>query len=283
MKLQVEHIQMIEIPGNDTVSITGLEQLCLLVFDKGKGGISDKTYIVSYNEHSVFLLRSCRELILSNDLDETISVLYIPIDRKTPISDHQYYRLLNIFDRVDDSITQIEMQEDRFSDIRCYFELIRNEIAGGQPYSSRFVRQLESMLTAYVARHMHTSLQIEPLENNIFEPAEKMRSIIDNRYSQPLSLSFLSEELGLSTQHLSKIFRQKYGISYIDYLNGVRIEHAKRLLVDTSDLITDVAYEVGFNNSTHFCTTFRKLTGMSPNSFRKAQKRKYGRNHLDVQ
>ncbi|MBO4358516.1 MAG: helix-turn-helix domain-containing protein, partial [Erysipelotrichaceae bacterium] len=58
---------------------------------------------------------------------------------------------------------------------------------------------------------------------------------------------------------------------------------AKRLLVDTSDLITDVAYEVGYNNSTHFCTTFRKLTGMSPNSFRKARKRKYGRNDLDVQ
>lgn len=274
MKLNVEQMQTIEIPGNDTAVISGLQEQCLFIFDEGKGGLSDKSYILSYHEHSVVLVRSCKELIISNDLQQSISIQYIPVGSQILAPDPQYLRLLDILKKSKDAITVIEVDEETFADIREYCTLIRRESRQNRPYSLRFIKMLESILAAYISRYLMLSWQIRSPENTAIDAAEKMRSLIDSHYELPLSLSYFSSELGLSEQHLSKIFKERYGISYIDHLNRVRIGHARQFLSDTNDLITDIALDVGYNNSTHFCTTFKRLTGVSPNQYRKTHRKK---------
>ena len=58
-------------------------------------------------------------------------------------------------------------------------------------------------------------------------------------------------------------------MTFLNYLNGLRIERAGVLLRETTDNALDICYQVGFNDYTHFGRQFKKNTGMSPAEFRK--------------
>jgi two-component system response regulator YesN len=79
----------------------------------------------------------------------------------------------------------------------------------------------------------------------------------------------IAEAVGVSKQHLDRIFRQELGLSINDYLNRLRIRRAQEYLANTTDDITLIAMRVGFNDSAYFSRVFRKLVGESPRVFRK--------------
>jgi transcriptional regulator GlxA family with amidase domain len=87
-------------------------------------------------------------------------------------------------------------------------------------------------------------------------------------YDRPLSRREIAEAIGVSENHLSRIFRRELGISPWDYLNRYRIKRAKDLLTRTSDSITSVALQVGFNDPAYFSRVFRRQAGLSPSEFR---------------
>jgi signal transduction histidine kinase/AraC-like DNA-binding protein/DNA-binding response OmpR family regulator len=92
---------------------------------------------------------------------------------------------------------------------------------------------------------------------------------LQENYTHPLSRRKIAEAIGVSENHLSRIFRRELGISPWDYLNRYRIRQAKQLLTSTEDSITSVALQVGFNDPAYFSRVFRKQIGQSPSAFRK--------------
>jgi signal transduction histidine kinase/AraC-like DNA-binding protein len=92
---------------------------------------------------------------------------------------------------------------------------------------------------------------------------------LQENYAHPLSRPEIAEHIGVSENHLSRIFRRELGISPWDYLNRYRIKQAKELLVNTRGTITSVALQVGFNDPAYFSRVFRKQVGQSPSAFRK--------------
>jgi signal transduction histidine kinase/AraC-like DNA-binding protein/DNA-binding response OmpR family regulator len=92
---------------------------------------------------------------------------------------------------------------------------------------------------------------------------------LQENYAHPLSRPEIAEYIGVSENHLSRIFRRELGISPWDYLNRYRIKQAKELLVNTRDTITSVALQVGFNDPAYFSRVFRRQVGQSPSAFRK--------------
>jgi signal transduction histidine kinase/AraC-like DNA-binding protein/DNA-binding response OmpR family regulator len=95
---------------------------------------------------------------------------------------------------------------------------------------------------------------------------------LQEKYAHPLSRPEIAEYIGVSENHLSRIFRRELGISPWDYLNRYRIKQAKELLISTGDTITSVALQVGFNDPAYFSRVFRKQVGQSPSAFRKQTK-----------
>ena len=67
----------------------------------------------------------------------------------------------------------------------------------------------------------------------------------------------------------SRIFKQRYGVPPYRYLIGLRIDYASDLLRESSLSVTQVCHRSGFNSLSHFITTFRRHTGMSPSQFRR--------------
>jgi AraC-like DNA-binding protein len=73
----------------------------------------------------------------------------------------------------------------------------------------------------------------------------------------------------LSPYYLTRIFKARYGVPPYRYVIGLRIADATALLRDSSLSVTQICHRTGFNSLSHFITTFRRHTGMSPSRYRR--------------
>ena len=83
-----------------------------------------------------------------------------------------------------------------------------------------------------------------------------------------LSLNKLSESIAESENHISETLSQFLHTKFFQFVNGFRIEEAKRELQDSDKLITNIAFDVGFNSKSTFNTAFKKIVGDSPSAYR---------------
>ncbi|MDO5577543.1 MAG: AraC family transcriptional regulator [Fibrobacter sp.] len=107
------------------------------------------------------------------------------------------------------------------------------------------------------------------IDNDTIDEKKKILEYLGSNFSdQNLSLSKMSDDIGVSTVKISSIIKQSYNLSFRQYLNTIRIAEAKRLLQKTKLQISQIAYKVGYTNLTHFCRTFKEVSSVSPNTFR---------------
>jgi AraC-like DNA-binding protein len=90
--------------------------------------------------------------------------------------------------------------------------------------------------------------------------------------SEDARIEELAKELGISAAYLQRLFRQVHGMTIIDYLNRMRIERAKLLLLNTDDPVVEIAMEAGFNSRQHFTRVFTSLEGISPQEYRREKR-----------
>jgi len=92
-----------------------------------------------------------------------------------------------------------------------------------------------------------------------------------------LTLPKLAAGIECSVNHLSQVINAGFGMSFFDFVNRFRIDHAMELLSDLDgqrDAVLDVAFKVGFNSNSAFYTAFKKYVGKTPAQFRRAQIKK---------
>lgn len=90
-----------------------------------------------------------------------------------------------------------------------------------------------------------------------------------DNYNKELSLDEISNYVGVTPQHFSKIFKEETGKNYVDWLNGLRLEKAKEYLVEGNHTIKEICYLVGYNDPNYFSRLFKKRVGKSPTEFQK--------------
>ncbi len=99
----------------------------------------------------------------------------------------------------------------------------------------------------------------------------KVNEIIATRFGDPnLSLNYVSDELKMSSYHISRVYRQHTLTNIVDVINNVRIERAKEFLVRTDEPVSEIAERTGYTNSSYFHRMFKKTTGVTPAEYRKA-------------
>lgn len=95
---------------------------------------------------------------------------------------------------------------------------------------------------------------------------------IDAHSHEPIDLDGAAREVGLSQFHFLRLFANVLGVTPHQYLVRSRLRYAAELLADDAASITDVAYDVGFNDLSNFVRTFHRAAGVSPRAFRRAAK-----------
>ena len=82
----------------------------------------------------------------------------------------------------------------------------------------------------------------------------------------------VARAVGVAPAYLQRVFREAMGETIVEYLNRLRVEQSKRLLMYTEESILDVAVASGFNSRQHFFRVFNALMGMSPQQFRQERR-----------
>lgn len=101
-----------------------------------------------------------------------------------------------------------------------------------------------------------------------YEHIAKAIEYIMQNYAQPITLTEVAQAIHLSPNHLSKLFPEVSGITFLDYLTNHRIKKAKELLASTDIPVTYIAYDCGFGSFSSFSRIFKKQNGCTPTAFR---------------
>lgn len=110
----------------------------------------------------------------------------------------------------------------------------------------------------------HTSLYI----NGVQKKTDKVVDYIRGNYSEKLRLCELAELCHLSQDSVSRLFKQEQGLTVQEYIKNIRIEFAKKKLLNQSSSIQQVAISVGYDNISLFNRQFKQVVGVSPKAFR---------------
>lgn len=96
----------------------------------------------------------------------------------------------------------------------------------------------------------------------------RAKRFIDENYRDDIDRDNVAEVAFVTPNYLSKLFRNSMGMNLREYINQLRIDEAKRLLLSTNMTISEIAIYVGYYNISYFSTIFHKLVGTSPAEWR---------------
>jgi AraC-like DNA-binding protein len=122
-----------------------------------------------------------------------------------------------------------------------------------------------------VSRNMHT------LSDATFNNAEfsynsrrigKAVDYMNQNFQKSISLTEVAKLANMTDVSFSRFFKTRTGITFMDSLLEMRLGHASRLLIDTTQSVSEVAYNCGFNNISNFNRLFKKKKGCTPKVFR---------------
>lgn len=100
-------------------------------------------------------------------------------------------------------------------------------------------------------------------------------SYINDHLTEELSLNELAARVSLSPFYFSRLFKKETGFSPHNYIITTRISNARFLLMSTDDSIKEICYSSGFTSESGFCTTFKKMTGITPSEYRDLVQERY--------
>ena len=96
----------------------------------------------------------------------------------------------------------------------------------------------------------------------------KALQYINKNYKEKLSLKDIEANLHVNSSYFSTLFKQEMGITFTDYLNSLKIEHACQLLEHSNLSIIDVSLSTGFDDQSYFTKVFKKAKGLTPKAYR---------------
>ena len=97
----------------------------------------------------------------------------------------------------------------------------------------------------------------------------RLEEYIRVHLSDAITLDDLAQVIGLTSRHLNRAFRATFSGTPMQYIVGLRMEKAMRMLIETRAPITEVALDCGFSHPQHFSASFSKALGCSPSEFRR--------------
>lgn len=149
-----------------------------------------------------------------------------------------------------DKIVQLTRMHG-FQTVLAFFALL-NEMAQADRYS-------------LVSRHYDSESSLQTTKSRRIT---KVCDYVESHFADDITLHNVATLVSMSESAFSHFFKSKTGMTFIEYLNDIRIARACQLLSETSCTIAEICYKSGFNNMSNFIRMFKKRKGMTPNAYR---------------
>lgn len=115
-----------------------------------------------------------------------------------------------------------------------------------------------------------TKNMLSSIYNGRSQIVAKALQFINKNYTDKISLKDIELNLHVNSSYFSTLFKQEMGVTFTDYLNSLKVEHACHLLANTNLSIIDVSLSTGFDDQSYFTKVFKKAKGMTPKAYRSA-------------
>ena len=109
----------------------------------------------------------------------------------------------------------------------------------------------------------------ESVNSSDFERFDKVYQYMTKNFMNPIRLEEVASLVGLTPNAFCRYFRKRTKKTFVQYLNDIRIGHAKKLLIEGRMKISTLSVESGFNNLSNFIEQFKRSTKMSPSEYQK--------------
>lgn len=180
----------------------------------------------------------------------------------------------------------------RGANARAYYEMFNN-IGQRNPVGTLPAHcNGEELLQSLIARYDHSDSTVDndiaasaqltqllayciqavsPQEDTRTVPVlvQQIRGYLLEHYAENIHLDTLSQQFSVSKYHLQRVFKKYIGQSPLEFLSGVRLTRAKELLRTTDLPVSEIAYKVGLENTSHFVSKFRAQEEITPHKYRK--------------
>ncbi len=129
-----------------------------------------------------------------------------------------------------------------------------------------------NQLFYYLLQNVEYTVNSESEAKNKRIKGKRIRRImhyIDAHYTEKIQLSHIAEEENLDLYYLSHFFKETFGMPFQTYVNRLRCEHARQLLLVTDYSLLDICMESGFSDPKYFNKSFKEQYGCAPKQYRK--------------
>lgn len=136
-----------------------------------------------------------------------------------------------------------------------------------EEYNDKKLGYLEILRLKLIEILVMTARKVSDCDNE--DIISKIIKKMYKEYNQNLSLGSCAKKFNYSLPYISKLFKEKTGMNFRDYLKKIRMDEACRLLVNTDEKIQSIANSVGYSDVDFFSKIFKENTGTTPGAFRK--------------
>ena len=228
----------------------------------GKESVTDTEAIrfvpdIHFPFHKMDKLSNC---LMTGKTDEAMDIVDEIIDENASLRVH-FHQLLHIAQTM---FFIMLRQADASEESRQELFRLETEVMGRlqRAYHHQEIREalMEGLRRVAAMRNYDLKSKLNPAF---------ISQYIELHYMENLYLDHMAEVLDTSSKYFSNYFKKTFGVNYVEYLNKVRLSHAREYLKNTELSIAEIGEKTGFTNSSTFTTTFKKYCGVSPSEYRK--------------
>lgn len=240
-------------------------------------------YIQTAGKRCYFLKNSIYEI----EAGDVVIIAPGVVHKTSDLDKNPYSRLLIEFNDkyINDTVNLLGDKEIK----KRFFDLLSNGY-----YIYRNVEQKDAILevcknisveneSSFPFDHLKCKLMVAELILNVLRDAydsgsaneidsrykiSQILHYINNNYNKELSLKGISAKFYISYYHLSRLFKDVTGFTFVAYMNIIRVNKAKLLMEETDDRLENISKIVGFGSQKQFVRAFKSLHGVSPSKYR---------------
>ena len=161
----------------------------------------------------------------------------------------------------------IRLDDDEFFDTYMLAAQLIDNIRSNSDYTGLFITNLINCIIIKIIRGEHKARQGDRIKHSALLN-NAMRHLYNNFKDNP-SLEKTAAISGYSPNYFSKIFTELTGKGYVDFLNTLKVTHAKMLLSSTDKTVSEIAFTCGFSSLSNFYRVFKNELSIAPLDYRK--------------
>ncbi len=227
--------------------------------------IEDKLFILQEND---LVLINSKEIHNTSKTDGDNIILALQIrPEHLNLFYSQFYNMRFECNSVNCSIEE----EEKFNRIRHYMgKLIWESNKKTQGYRFLVGNELNS-LAYYLLNNFEYYIieeKSKEITNSDIERLDRILIYINDHIGEKITLKDIAEKEHINFYYLSHFFKSKVGLNFQDYINIMRIEKAKNLLLNSNATITDISNGCGFSSTNYFNKVFKENSNTTPSQYR---------------